>query len=86
MAKEANFKKEKLRVLSALTDSQRLSRSQITIGPLRHIKQKIRQQVLRDLVSLGAVEQVKIKGDMGPRATHFKITLAGQSYRLELSQ
>lgn len=67
-----------LRVLEEMSQQGRISRSQLTVGPLRHVEREMRRQIMDDLAKASYVECIEVKETRGPVAHYYRITEAGR--------
>lgn len=66
-------------VLQGLSEQGKISRSQMTVGPLRHVLQKERERILNDLQRAGLIDVlVAPKPTRGKPAYFYRITDAGR--------
>lgn len=67
-----------LQVLEGLSQQGYISRSQLTIGPLRHVKQTKRRRLMNELQRANLVEEFTQKPSRGATAYYYRITEAGR--------
>ena len=70
--KKADLEASKTKTIEALKRASRLSRAQLTVGPLRYLKEKERNQVLQQLIAEGRVrEEISGGGRPGPNTREY---------------
>ena len=70
--KKADLGLCKDRTIQAIRRASRLSRSQLTVGPLRYLSERERNQVLQQLIAEGLIrEEVSGGGRPGPHAREY---------------
>lgn len=67
-----------LQVLGELAEQGKISRTQLTVGPLRHVERDQRRQVMDDLEKAHLVEVTEIKPQRGPSKQYYRITDEGR--------
>lgn len=60
--KKVDIQELKTRTVLALELSQKLSKAQLTVGPLRYITAKQRQKLLREMVEEGVLQETILEG------------------------
>lgn len=78
---EKEIERRKLKVVQVLFASSTLTRAQLTMGPLRHANQKMRNRVLSHLLRDNYLEEKEVRPpNGGPVGKHYCLTEAGRKY------
>lgn len=78
--KAAKLKAAREKVMGSLVMSKRLTRAQLTVGPLRHMKPEERDAVLNSLAGDGLLKIEKLPREIGKDATGYALTPIGRKH------
>lgn len=77
--KAVNLEERQAKTLKALSQAQRLTRAQLTVGPLRYLSARKRSQILQRLITEELIQEEVITGRPGPVTHQYVITEKGRS-------
>jgi len=80
MKKEKTTEVYKLSILNALEESTVLRRAQLTLGPIRHVKNTDRSKLLNELISEGKISLEIRQAAAGKPAEVYRITEKGRRF------
>ena len=78
--KAAKLRAARDKVVGSLNESKRLTRAQLTVGPLRHMEPEDRDTVLNGLAGDGLLKIEKLPREVGKDATGYVLTRIGRKH------
>lgn len=78
--KAEKLKAARDKVMGSLAESKRLTRAQLTVGPLRHMRPEDRETVLNGLAGDGLLKIEKLPREIGKDATGYVLTPVGRKH------